>query len=345
MITLDELAQSPAWFPLDVVDPETMRLVQLDEGAYRDASFLDQRLLNSNHARTTLEIALVRAAASRLQPRLHYLFHTGHVGSTLISRLIGAHESFFALREPALLRAAAEGAQAHAPAPAAGALPLSITLALLGRTWRTPQRAVVKATSFTSELAAQILATSDRPAAIFMFTDPLAYLRGILAGPNSRAESRVLAPARQARLVRRLAAAQWHSDPRSEGEQVAMSWLCEMLTLQQAALQHPAAILWVNFDAFLEAPAMSLQRIFRALGSEPPLREIEALVRGPLMRRYSKAPEYAYDAQLRREVLQSAQFDHGPEIKRGLQWLESVALRYPVAQEVLGSLARRRGTP
>jgi hypothetical protein len=346
VITVDELAQSPAWFPLEVVSQEAMRLVYLDEGAYRDASFLDQRLLALSFARSTLELALVQAAAARLGPRAHYVFHTGHVGSTLISRLIGAHAGFFALREPALLRAAADSAQLQASAPGARPLapPLEVTLALLGRAWRSSQRAVVKVTSFASELADQILAGSDQPAAIFMFVEPLAYLRGILAGPNSRAESKVLAAARLERLVRRLGAAHWQSNPKSEGEQVVMSWLCEMLTLHQAALRHPANVHWVNFDAFLRAPQAGLGGIFRALGAELPPRELEALVAGPLMRQYSKAPEHAYDAKLRAQVLESADWDHAPEIRRGLEWLDTVAGQYPFAAAVLGSLERRRHT-
>jgi len=174
--------------------------------------------------------------------------------------------------------------------------------------------------------------------------EPLAYLRGILAGPNSRAESKVLAAARLKRLVRRLAAAEWHAEPKSEGEQVAMSWLCEMLTLHQAALLHPAKVLWVNFDAFLAAPQPSLQAIFHALGAQAAQQEIAALVSGPIMRQYSKAPEHAYDAQLRREVLQSADWDHAAEIRRGLAWLEGVARQYPLAAAVLRALEARRVT-
>ena len=339
MIRVEELAQSPAWFPLEALGQDAVRLVRLEEGAYRDASFLDQRLLSSGLPRATLELALLQAATAGLVPRLHYVFHTGHVGSTLISRLIGAHASFFSLREPALLRAAS---LASAPPPLMP--PLRVTLSLLARTWRPSQRAVVKVTSFASELADEILTRSEDPAAVFMFVEPLAYLRGILAGPNSRAESRALAAGRLKRLVRRLAAAAWHADPKSEGEQVAMSWLCEMLTLHQAALLHPAKVLWVNFDAFLAAPQPSLQAIFRALGAEVALQEIEALVSGPLMRQYSKAPEHAYDGQLRREVLQSADWDHAAEIKRGLAWLDGVARQYPLAAAVLGALEARRGT-
>ena len=247
-----ELRDSPAWYPLEAVG-DAVQLLRLAASDYAAASFLDQRLLQGGYPRARVAPALLAVAAAALAPCRHYLFHIGHVGSTLLSRLIGAHAGCFALREPALLRALAA-------APAA-APPLEVVLALLGRAWRPGQVAVVKATSFVSEIADAILTSSGAPRALFVYAAPLAYVRGILAGANSRAETRALAPARLQRLVRRLHGAQ--CDPRSEGELVAMSWLCEMLTLEQAASRHPEGILWVDFDRFLASPARGAGRRLR----------------------------------------------------------------------------------
>jgi hypothetical protein len=74
----------------------------------------------------------------------------------LISRLLVEHAGIFALREPALLRAIA--ARVTPSTPAARTPGLDVALALLGRTWRREQRAVVKVTSFVSELAERMLA-------------------------------------------------------------------------------------------------------------------------------------------------------------------------------------------
>jgi hypothetical protein len=340
VISAAELRHSPAWLPLEV-DRAGVQLVKLDEAAYRKAAFLDERLLQRGAGRARLDPAAVNAAASGLALRLHYVFHTGHVGSTLLSRLIGEQrDSFFSVREPALLRAAA--APAQTPGAAAHTLSLEVMLALLARTWLPSQRAVVKVTSFVSELAPQLLSMSEGARAIFMYADPQAYLRGILIGPNSRIEARMLAAPRRERLVRRLGAVAWRCDPSSEGEQVAMSWLCEMLALFQAARGRDAQVLWVDFDAFLGAPRTGLRAVFRTLGGEPPPAEIDGLLDGPLMRQYSKAPEYAYDAQLRRELLQSAGEQHGAEISRGMQWLARVANQHPPVRELLEAVEQMR---
>ncbi len=331
MITAEDLVRSPAWLPLEVLSGGGgVRVVRLDEAAYRAASFLDQRLLRLGFEQQGAALAILEAAAARLAPRAHYIFHTGHVGSTLISRLIGAHEEFFALREPALLRAIS----AQSP-PASRTPSLEVALALLARTWRAGQRAVIKVTSVVSELAGDILAAEPQAAAIFMFVQPLSFLCGIFAGPNSRVESQQLAPARLHRLMRRLEASEWRQSPRSEGEHIAMSWLCEMAALQQAAARFERQVLWVDFDAFLGEPRGGLQAIFRALGTKPSAGEIDRLVTGPLMQQYSKAPEHAYDAALRRSLLLAAEREHALEIRRGMAWLAEVASRHPPVATVL----------
>jgi hypothetical protein len=193
---------------------------------------------------------------------------------------------------------------------------------------------VIKATSIVNEIASQILAASEAPQALLVLARPLAYLRGILGGPNSRIESRNLAAGRLSRLIRRHPRVE-AGPPRAEGEWIAMSWLCETSTLAAVAHRHPAQVHWVDFDEFLAGPAAGLLAIWRAFGASCNARDAEILLAGPLMRRYSKAPEHAYDAALRREVLMAADQDFGNEIKLGMRWLEQAGTRDPAIAMML----------
>jgi hypothetical protein len=329
VISSQDIAASPAWLPIEQEGAGNLRLVRLDEAAYRAVSFLDRRALQAGIPQEVCPEATVSAAAASLTPRAHYLFHIGHVGSTLVSRLIGECAGFFSIREPAMLRAVAAD-----PPRAFGGLDLRGVLSLLARAWRPDQRALVKATSFVSEISEPILEIDRDSRAIFMFTPALAYLRCILGGPNSRIESRALAPSRLARLQSRLGESA-PAEPQSEGEWIAMSWLCEMTALRQAAIRFGSRVLSVDFDAFLSAPAPSLERLLQALGAAPSASEVERLIAGPVMRSYSKAPEHAYDAALRRMVLESADREHGAEIRRGMQWLASLAGRHALIDAIL----------
>jgi len=299
------LAASPELFPHSLdVEKGTVTLIRLSEQAYRQASFLDTRVLTPTTQSRALPWRELAAAAEPLPEAADFIFHIGHVGSTLLARLLGAHPKVFALREPMILRTLAQTDRYdHAP-----------VLKLLSRTFRPEQRALVKATSFVSEIAPKI--TARGPRAIFMFVPAEIYLATILGGPNSRQEARVLGVARYSRLAARKPIAQ----PASEGELIAMSWACEMTALQ--AVPDTDRILWLDFDRFLAEPEASLAQCFRHIGIDATETEIGAILAGPDMRTYSKAQEYDYDAKLRGAVLAQARAQHGTEIARGLAWLE-----------------------
>ncbi len=326
-IGAEQIASSPAWFPVDCPQGETVRLVRLDEADYRSASFLDQRLFQTDKPRARCAAAELTSAARGWPASAAYIFHIGHVGSTLISRLMGEAPGWFSIREPALLRQAATG---QLPAH----LPLATLLGLLSRTWRAEQRALIKATSFVSELAETLLASTPDSRALLVFTSAETYLRAIFAGPNSRIESQAFAPTRLERLRRRIGGIDFRA-PACEGESIAMSWLCEASALCQAAEKYPNRVGWLDFERFLRDPLPTLAAGFATLGAEAHAPTLTTALSGPLMRQYAKAPEHAYDPELRRQVLAFAGQEHAREIQRGMSWLAELAGRHPLIERTL----------
>lgn len=326
------LGRSPEFFPHGLDIPtDTVTFIRLDQADYERASFLDARIIGAGTLRESIPWMRVAAAIAeaRLVERCAFIFHIGHVGSTLLSRLIGAHAGAFALREPLLLRTFA---QLHGAAP----LPHGWTgadlgarlegcLQLLSRTFAARQRAVVKTTSLVSELAAALLARSATPRAVMMSVAPEVYLATILGGENSRREARMLTPGRCVRLNRRAGGTVWDPARLSEGEAVALGWACETAALAHAAHGRERQVLQLDFDRFLADPPALLLAALLHLDVGATAAEAATIVQGPDMARYSKAPEFAYDSALRRDVLNDARAAHGAEIRRGLAWLDAVA--------------------
>jgi len=323
-----DIAASPALYPIQDHGAD-VRSIRLEEGDYVRASFLDERLIGPGMVEDQRPWTEVAEAVADLAWRADFVFHIGHVGSTLMARLLGEHPRVFSLREPALLRPLA----AVWPTPSLAAeARLDTLMRLFSRTWRPEQTALIKATSFISEMAEDLLVREPEARAIAMGVTPPSYLRGILGGPGSREEIAFMVPQRLARLERRLAAA---VVIRSEGEQIAMSWLCETLALHAAAERHGPRVLWIDFDRFLSDSATSLGAAFTHLGAETQADFVDGLVRGPLMRRYSKGPEHAYDADLRRQVQAQAEQEHGAEVRAGMDWLQRMAHAHPLALAAL----------
>ncbi|HEY2032705.1 MAG TPA: hypothetical protein VGH02_03365 [Rhizomicrobium sp.] len=317
-----------------------MSLIRLAEADYAKAGFLDARILTPAAPARPMPFAELHAAVAEtaLAERSDFIFHIGHVGSTLLSRLLGRHPDVFALREPAILRTLAQmRAEPEAMARKWNddefESQLSTFLKLWSRTFRANQRALVKATSFASELAAEILSRSYRPKAIFMFVSPENYLATILGAENSPKEAQTLAALRAKRLQRRIGTPL--PNPASMGEIVAMSWVSEMSALASALPASGEQILWLDFDRFLANPQHTLANCFAHLGVAANDEQIGEILSGPDMRRYSKAQEYDYDARLRSDVLAQARAMESTEIRRGLAWLEKMASQHSLIKEAI----------
>jgi hypothetical protein len=320
------LRTSPELFPIDLHPPsDAVALIPLSRVDYEKASFLDTRL--ELRPALTPAFAEVAQAAQGLPIACDYIFHIGHVGSTLLSRLLGTHARVFSLREPLALRTLA---QADWPQDERERR-LAVFAALYSRTWTPEQRALVKATSLVSEIAGALIGLSPASRALMMTVRPQTYLESILGGPNSRLELAQAAPARLARLNRRIGGDGWRLDELSEGERCAMSWACEMTALAAAAAAHPGRAIWIDFDTFLADPRTGLTRALSALHGEVAPEAVAALAGSAYFQRYSKAPEYAFGADVRAEVLAAARRDSGEEIARGLAWLDRAAGRAPIA--------------
>jgi hypothetical protein len=331
----EPLSRSPELFPHSLdVRTDSLSLIHLSEADYAKASFLDGRILGPGLTIRPAAFREVRDAIEEagLPETTDFIFHIGHVGSTLLSRLLGRHPALLGLREPDILRTlariradaevlprrwSAEEFEAH----------LATALKLWSRTFRPEQRALIKATSFASELAAEILRRPSQPKAIFMFVSPESYLATILGAEHSPREAQMLADFRAKRLQHRIGGAL--NPVTSMGALVAMSWASEMCALA-AAQDSSGRIRWLDFDRFLADPATALADCFRHLGVETGTEQIAQIVSGPDMHTYSKAQEHGYDAALRGDVLNQARQMFGDEIRRGLDWLTEMAAKYPV---------------
>jgi hypothetical protein len=320
------LAASPELFPLSLnLQRERVTLVRLSRAEYEQASFLDGRIAGPAKPCRSLPLAELRTAVTEagLPENCHFIFHIGHVGSTLLSRLLGRHSAIFSLREPDVLRTLA-----LAQNQATVATHLPVFVGLWSRTFDPGARALVKASSFVSDLAAQILTRDYAPKALVLGVAPETYMATIFGGANAPAEARALAPFRLARLRARLGC-DWRLEHMSQGEIVALGWACEASALATATAQSAARVHVMNFDAFLAQPPHHLKAAFAHFGVSVSEAEIARILAGSEMQTYSKAPEYAYDAALRRSVLDEGRGRFDSEIRRGLSFIESAARQFP----------------
>ena len=319
-------------------------LVCLDADGFRQASFLDDRVLrpDTQGAWVTVGALVAAAAPIRAVQPVHFIAHSGHVGSTLVSRLLDATGGVLSLREPLPLRTLAEAQDGRGRPDA----PLSerefgewlaLCMRLWGRGYPWSHTVVVKATSSAARVLAALLRARADSRAICMNLRTESYLATLLAGANSPIDLLGHGPERLQRLQARLAVALPPLDALTIGELAALSWVTESWTQTELLERFPGRVLAVDFDQFLAAVAPTMERILTHFGVAADPGYLAGIEQSPLLAQYSKAPEHSYSPALRAELLRTSRLDNAAEIRRGLAWLERLARSNDVAAALVAS--------
>jgi hypothetical protein len=324
--TPEEIAQDAKWLA-QALDPTAgmVRLIAMDREAYRAASFLDDRLLQAPvDAQIVPWPQIEEAMSGELRHDARWIFHIGHVGSTLVSRLLGELDGVLALREPRLLRDLALSA------PEVRQRYIALVPKLMSRTFANSEIACVKATSFASEIAPELVPPGER--ALFMYATPRNYIASILAGENSMQELRMLAGSR----AQRANARDIYIPAQNDADHAAAAWAAEMAALEAASeTMTDRQIAWADFDKMLRGLEADLARVVAFFGFTADADRIRALATGPLMRRYSKALEHEYSAGVRQELIGETSEQFAREIDGALAMLHAAAEKSPLLGRAL----------
>lgn len=321
-----EIARDASWLVQAYnAHSQAVRLVRMNRDAYRAASFLDDRLLQADmEAQYVPWRAVAQAAQITERTDARWIFHIGHVGSTLIARLLGELPAVLAIREPRILRDIATLGEREELTAA--------STKLFSRTFAPDEAAVVKATSFVSEIAPEFVPEGER--ALFLYASPARYIASILAGDASRKELAAYAASRIARMSARVPSL---AKPQpTEAHAAAAAWACEMTSLEAATEKmSDRQVLWMDFDRALGRLPEALRDLAHFFGFANRPEEIAGIASGPLTRQYSKALEYDYSPDLRRDVIAEAASAHTADIREALAMLEDAAQESPLLARAL----------
>jgi len=304
---------------------DSVFFIRLPEEGYRRASFLDDRVLVPAMETRWLPYPQVESAlrgTSGVYP-LHFIFHTGHVGSTLLSRLIEEARGVLGLREPLPLRTLAELQDQDAPQ-------LDAWLATFLKLWRRgfagTTHVVLKATSSSGRLAMRMLRASPVSQAVYLNLRAEPYIATLLAGANAMIDLKGFGAERASRLANRFGLPLPSWTTLSVGELAAMSWVAESLTQAETKSAFADRVLLLDFDWLLGDLRVGLASVFDKFKIGVPDGFLAGIEKSAVLTRYSKAPDqYAYSPLLRSQLLSQARREHMAELNKGLRFLERLA--------------------
>jgi hypothetical protein len=324
-------------------------LVQLNDSAYRAASFLDDRILapGLKGAWASLQSVLNASLAASSSKPLHFIFHTGHVGSTLLSRLLDESGCVLSLREPLPLRTLADAhdvlAQPESLLSPQGFDSLEhALLRLWSRGYASTHSVILKATSSACRIAARLLERMPSAHAVYLNLGAEPYLATLLAGKNSGVDLRGHGPVRIRHLQARMHAPLPALHALSSGELAAMSWLAETWNQHAMVAQFGSRVLALDFDEMLADVSGSVRAVAEHFQLPGDSRWLADIAGNPVLTRYSKSPEFEYSPQLRRELLRESRQSNAAQIAAGLRWLEGLAGAQPAVAAMLSVEAATR---
>lgn len=309
------------------LDPLLRRVLwlRLDADMRRSAAFLDERAMPASPQGGWAPLDwLERVQSTR---PAHAIFHIGHCGSTLLSRLLEAGDGVEGLREPLPLRTLADAWPRRGAADAwlsdEGA---RHTLAGLWHTWSRPldpaSQVVVKATSRCTPLIEPLLAAFPAMRVVLLDMPLRPWLATLFKSDASLADALAPAGERLTYLHARGLARRNALHALSLPAHCALGWLAEQLRFDELAASHAERVMRVDFEQLLALPGTVVPAVVSHLGL--PASTAEAALASPHWHRYSKAPEHDYRIEDRRHDLELAARRFTSQVQAGVDAVEAI---------------------
>lgn len=305
---LQRCLADPDWLPfkLDLAGQKIL-LVNLPASHVGEAAFLDERALRPGSKGFWIALHDFEQITAP-PPTASALFHVGHCGSTLLSRLLGEAGGIRALREPLVMR---EIAQGKAQELGAAESWFRVLWGWLSRSERGPVH--IKLTSACANLLPWFLPLGVPATALYV--DLETYLTSASRGGGAGHD--VAAFAQQRGL-------EWKQlypetpPPSQPAELAAAGWAVCMTHFTQAQQSKPEQLMLLNFDDWLGNIGGVTSRLMRHYGFSETLDDVASI---PLLGQYAKKTDVPYDGQARQADLALARSRNGQFVADGLAWL------------------------
>jgi len=334
--TAQQVWSSGQWFVHNVDLTGQARVIPVAPEVFDRSSFLDRRIALGQRPREILLPIeeLARTAPQDVPERGHYICHLSHVGSTLMSKVLGLPNGVVGLREPVLLRwLAAMEATAGEPESLTSLEQyrqnLKLGIALLNRPVEGRETVHVKATSYANPVIRDALTIQPDARVLAMFTSADTFAATILKKRGGWKDILGMAPQRMKRLHAMVGDRRWQLSTLSPGELAGMSWLAEMATLEQMSVLAGDRLKWLDFDAFLAGPGEAVPEMAAHFGIAWGADEDASLTKSGLLGQHSKRKGLVYSKQERAADLARVKAEHGDEIARAVGWIKAALAQYP----------------
>lgn len=323
------LFQRPDLYLLEFEGPKAL-FVRMSRETYLRSIFTDrQRIVVASERTSSVPVSdLVSFYESQVlaQPKLGYIFHVAHAGSTLLARALDYTSQVLVYREPYALRQLA----VESTLLSVGAYQernwyrrLELVTGLLGRTYQGSQSAIIKANVPVNFILPQLMNLNPDSCGILLYARLRNYLLSVLKTPDH--QRWVVGVARELasgiRRIEPLAGVAAETLPPAQA--AACLWLAQMLSFGHL-VQSTNRVRTLDCELLFERPADTLAASFELFGVEIATEKVRSIVSGELFSHHAKIPGLRFDNSARKAELDRLAESLGDHVDEGLTWVADV---------------------
>jgi hypothetical protein len=322
-ITISDLLNNPDFYLFGWENDEAIFL-PMTRKSYANSIFFDDRIAPAQEHVIRVPLAQLLTAVSHITadvPRIGWIFHMAHTGSTLLARALDRPSKNLVIREPVTLRAlGVEAGSLHRADEVSGYWVelLRLAMMMLGRRYGKDETVLVKANVPVNAIIADLLTKTPHPQALLLHFGLEDYLTAILRSPNHRKwVEHIYAEMELGRHPET-----GSSKELQNCEKAAALWLWQIRIYADTLAANPG-VRSLDANFLFDEPLPCLKAATAYFRSPIDDGEAQHIISSELFSRYSKNPNAAFDNNRRRERVTETRSALADEFKKARNWVES----------------------
>jgi hypothetical protein len=316
--------------------------VNMNRDLFFKSSFCDHRIFPVNQEVIRMPLAQLLEKFEEQPfppPKLSYIFHMAHGGSTLLSRALDIKGSDIVYREPAALRqlgvTAAESGFGDGPTGIWQRV-LKLSTALLAKSDQKPARVIIKANVPVNFMIPNLMDIHPNTRGIILYAGLEDYLLSVLKSDGHRGWVRHVLREVGNAVTAIVGISASELEELSDAEAAACLWMTQ-IHLFDKALEKYSNLRSLDSEVFYSQPKQVLMKACQLYRISVKDDKIGAIVKSGLFTRYSKDPNKPYDNSIRLENKNSLRAEIGDELRAANKWIQGRLDHCPLPE----SMARR----
>ena len=314
--------------------------VDMDRDAYQRSIFFDDRISPTSRVITKIKLSRLYEASEAQKaspPKISYIFHMAHGGSTLLARALDVKARNIVYREPATLRqlgATAAEARHGANPPQSWQRLLHLTTTLLGKSYKKDRPVIIKANVPVNFIIPELMDIHPRTRGILLYATLDNYLLSVLKHPDwvihVLAELGNSIDAVSGINVK-------ERDKLTPAQAAACLWLVQ-ISLYEKLVKQYSNIRTLNAEILFNNPKLVISNACKFFGSKLNAARIHSIVNSDLFSHHSKIPGQRYDNDRRIREKERLKGEIATALTEARDWIETHSEACPIPATLRKSL-------